>query len=472
MLNTLPKRLFAGTLVALSIALPVAVSAAQTVAISATTGVANVTNGDTSYSSAVSASYNQIVKVQVEYTNDEAAGSSLVANNVTLKINLPTTTAKTQTVTSTVGGTNTNTVNGSAVVNLAQAGFLQYIPGSAQARITETDGTVTPVEVVPDGVITGSGYVINNGNPCQSAAVAIEARVMVPGVSMTKQVADLSQANPAWVTSDTANPGDTLQYLLSYENTGNVDENAVVIRDILPAGLTLVPNSTKLTDQSHPSGEILNDADGVVTGGGINVGEFGPTEPAYITFKVTVPAVAQLACGENTFTNVALATPQGMGQYSGMATTTVNKTCSTPSTPTYACTSLGVTTSGKTATISNFQESAANGATFNGATINWGDGATTPSTKDVKGQTHTYADGTWTITATANFTVNGASKSVSSTGCTQTVSFTTPPTTPPTITPPTTLVNTGPGDVIGIVGLVTIAGAIAHNLFLRRFARR
>jgi uncharacterized repeat protein (TIGR01451 family) len=48
-----------------------------------------------------------------------------------------------------------------------------------------------------------------------------------------------------------------------------------------------------------------------------------------------------------------------------------------------------------------------------------------------------------------------------------------PATTTSTTTTPTTLVNTGPGDVIGLFSGVTIAGAFAHRLFLsRRLARR
>lgn len=48
----------------------------------------------------------------------------------------------------------------------------------------------------------------------------------------------------------------------------------------------------------------------------------------------------------------------------------------------------------------------------------------------------------------------------------------TPPTTPPQ-TPPTTLVNTGPGDVIGIFSAVSVAGALGYRIYLsRRLARQ
>lgn len=50
---------------------------------------------------------------------------------------------------------------------------------------------------------------------------------------------------------------------------------------------------------------------------------------------------------------------------------------------------------------------------------------------------------------------------------------TTPPSTTPPVTPPTTLVNTGPGSVVGLFAGVTVAGAVLHRLFFsRRLARK
>jgi uncharacterized repeat protein (TIGR01451 family) len=471
-LNNLPKRFIAGGIIALGIALPVAASAAQTVNISATSGVANVTAGDTNYNGSTNASYDQVVKVEVAYTNDEAAGSKLVANDLHVKINIPTTAGATQTITTTTSGSNTNTVNGKAVVNLAQAnGYLQYIPGSAQARITETNGTIENV-VIPDSEIESTaGYAIDNGDPCQSAAVAVEARVMVPGVKITKQVEEANQSN-AWTTQNTANPGDTLKYLITYENTGNTTQDQVIVRDNLPPEMTLVPNTTIVTDGSHPTGQLLADND--ITDGGENLGNFAPGIIAYVTLEVKVPAAAQLACGQTEFRNVGLVQPQGMQQYINTATTDVNKSCTTAPAANYTCDSLNVTPGdNRTVTLSGFQETATNGATYADTVIDWGDTASL-TTNNVNGQTHQYAAyGTYTVSAVVHFNVNGSDQSTGSTNCTKTVTFTAPTTstTSTTAATPTALVNTGPGSVIALFGLTTVAGAVAHRLFSRRFAR-
>lgn len=156
-----------------------------------------------------------------------------------------------------------------------------------------------------------------------------------------------------------------------------------------------------------------------------------------------------------------------------------------------ACLNLTVVPGDLAADVSDFGQSATDGATFNGASINWGDGSTTTETANIVNQVHNYGSyGQYTITATAYFTLPGQSNQITATSqaCTQKVSFTAPivPTTPVTPTTPTTpatpatpatpvvttLVNTGPGDVLAIVGLAVVLGGVAHNLLMRRLARR
>jgi uncharacterized repeat protein (TIGR01451 family) len=164
---------------------------------------------------------------------------------------------------------------------------------------------------------------------------------------------------------------------------------------------------------------------------------------------------------------------------------TVTGTCqapvnfNTPEQPAYSCDLLSLTKGeDRMVTISNFQTSAKNGAVFTKADINWGDKTPLTSTDTVIGQTHTFAaDGNYTVSATAHFTVmvNGQATDVTASGpnCQQVVSFNatpppeTPPETPP-VTPPSTLVNTGAGSVVGLVATAIALGAAAHRRYLRR----
>ncbi|MGH7233842.1 MAG: hypothetical protein ACREF7_00125, partial [Candidatus Saccharimonadales bacterium] len=193
-----------------------------------------------------------------------------------------------------------------------------------------------------------------------------------------------------------------------------------------------VKNSTVLLDSA---GNVLKSsangtlADTVTMGaGGIDIGSLGESVQEYLEFK------AQVSCP-----NI-------------------------PLTPTYACTALNVVSENDdTIKVSNFTTSQTNGATFTNATINWGDNSTPLTTTQLIGQTHQYTStGTYTITATANFNVNGNTESATSQKCAQQVSFN------PTPPPPSTLVNTGPGSVIGAFVGFTLAGTAGFMAFLRR----
>jgi PKD repeat protein len=133
--------------------------------------------------------------------------------------------------------------------------------------------------------------------------------------------------------------------------------------------------------------------------------------------------------------------------------------------PSYSCTSLTISQgSADTVTVTGFNTNATNGAVFSNATIDWGNGSSLLTTNDPVNQTYHYvADGTYTITATANFTVNGQTVSVTSNGCTQQVSFATQ----------TKLVDTGSSHTLSVFLATTALGAIAYRLFFaRRVVRR
>lgn len=138
------------------------------------------------------------------------------------------------------------------------------------------------------------------------------------------------------------------------------------------------------------------------------------------------------------------------------------------------CDSLTVTSGdNQLATITQFQTTA-NGGTFTGADINWGDGTTATAVNPVVGQAHQYANpGTYTIDVVPHFTVNGQDVTAAGPNCQQQVTFTspTPPATTTSSTTPTTpasLVNTGAGSVIAVFGIAAIAGTFGYRYFLRR----
>lgn len=476
--NSLPKRIVASAIVALAFALPAATFAADMVTIEGSMGVVNVTTGGTKYAESTTASYNQVVKLQVYYHNRENPDSGKIANNLNVKINIPSTPGTTQTQTATIKADNSNTVTDTTTVKLDRSdAYLQYIPGTAVWRHnvgTNEDVKVVDTTVSDDIVTSGTGLVLENEKPCYnfSATVTVMARVMIPGTKVVKQVEKASETDK-WATTNSANPGETLKYMISYQNTGNTTAKDVIVRDNLPPYLTYVPGTTKIVNGSHPASNPAIDDTNKLTTDGIVIGDYAPGAVAYVTFEAKIADEAKMPCGVTRLTNVGVAHPTGTPEYFNTAYTNVNRECKNQ--PKYSCDLLTVTKGDNRKITASVAYTGTNGATLKTVTYNFGDGST-PLTTDKTNVTYTYAkDGTYAVTATLTFSVNGADKTgVTSAACAQSVTFTTPtpPVTPP-VTPPTVLPSTGAGSVVGIAAAAMAVGTIGYRLFVsRKLARR
>jgi PKD repeat protein len=134
------------------------------------------------------------------------------------------------------------------------------------------------------------------------------------------------------------------------------------------------------------------------------------------------------------------------------------------------CNLITIDGDNKTVRVTNV-DYAAGSAKINKLNLDFGDGAKDYINLNQLPVSHTYsADGTYLVRATLDTSVGN----ITSDKCTSSITFkgnTKPPVTPP-VTPPTTLVNTGPGDVIGIFALVTLVGAVAHRVYTKVLARK
>jgi hypothetical protein len=202
-------------------------------------------------------------------------------------------------------------------------------------------------------------------------------------------------------------------------------------------------------------------------------------------FQYTVPGGTQTLSDSIVTTGAPIGTQHPDGNVWGCwdqrvwVGLTVEVTEVTPPQPTYKCDMLDVTPGdNRTVRISQFKQSATNGATFKDVVINWGDNSQEFVGVSPVDQTHQYgANGTYIITATAQFMVNGQTVSATSAACKKVVKFennqpVTPPATVTGTTPtPTALPNTGPGDLLGLFAATTVAGSAAYQL-RSRVARR
>jgi hypothetical protein len=237
-----------------------------------------------------------------------------------------------------------------------------------------------------------------------------------------------------------SNTSTATAYSINADPT-TVSANAVVNLNTSES-ITYESGSTELLDANN---NVIKDLPDGITQGGVNIGDIAASGTEFVQFNAKV-------------------------------------NCPPQQTPCYTCTDLGLTAEdNRTVKISNFATTQMGGATYTSAVIDWGDN-TTETFASPEGQTHQYAaNGTYTVTATANFNVGGQNKTATGVKCAQSVTFsaTTPPTvTPPVVTPPapaapTTLVNTGPGSAVGLFAATTLSGAAFYRrLLARRLSRQ
>lgn len=449
------------------VALPINSVMAADVTIEGSIGVANQTKGETTYKPSTNAKYDEVVKFSVYYHNRQLPDSNKVAEDLKIKVDMPTAAGTSQVVKVTIKGSNTNTVTDTATVNLDRADArLEFIPGSVYW--THNTGTRENIqktsEKINDSIIL-NGTVLEDVKPCHEfeATVSFMARVKIPSVSITKKVR-AAGTNDAAAVNLSAQPNARLEYLITVKNLGNDTLSNVMVRDALPAGLTFVPGTVKLFNGPNPSGVTINND--YLFKGGVSAGSMGPGATVYFTFIATTPTADKLACGANAFKNVAVVDTDQTGEYNNNSIVTVNKECA--NVPTYKCDSLTIAKkAGRQITVDSLKYTVTGGATFKNVSYDWGDGTTPMVTDKVTGVDHTYAkDGEYNVVATVNFTVNGQVKSAT---CTAKVIYQNgTPVTPTTPETPTVLPNTGVGSVIGLFAAISVAGAIAHRIVLAR----
>jgi uncharacterized repeat protein (TIGR01451 family) len=89
-----------------------------------------------------------------------------------------------------------------------------------------------------------------------------------------------------WDVWTVARPGDTLDCMIRFHNSGDSTLKSVVVGDNLPHYVAYVPGSTWLKNGNHPSG-ISIDSDNI-SQGGIDVGHYGPGAVGYVRFAAKV----------------------------------------------------------------------------------------------------------------------------------------------------------------------------------------
>ena len=358
---------------------------------------------------------------------------------------------------------------------------LSYVPGSARIYNNgyAAGGNGQPL---PDDIATSTGTKIGYAKAgdgiipgCFQYLSYVEFKVKptfeTPANFDVKKTVRLSDStDKTWKETADAKPGQKVDFQIEFNNTSQTTLPHVVIRDMLPTGLTYVPGTTWL----HNANGTRQVSDGVTTDG-LDVGGYAPQGNAFVKFTAQVAANDKLSvCGVNTLKNIASAETSG-SKKEDTANVTVTKTCAPeqPKPETYVCTSL--TKISKTADTYEFNVKAtySSNVTVKEVRVDFGD---TQSTIVDYGTTvsHTYTKpGTYTAVGYVTFDVNGKTvANITSDTCKATVEVaapTTPPTTPET---PAEMPSTGPVEIVGGLFGSSALGLGAHSWLASRRAYR
>ena len=214
---------------------------------------------------------------------------------------------------------------------------IRIVSGSATIHSNgAVNGTKMPDELFTTGA--NLGYDSLNGEipGClpYSGYVSYKVKIVQPNFEVSKKVSK-SGAND-WQESISAKPGETVDYLIEYKNTGSTDQNDVVLKDTLPEGMTYVEGSSSIANASN-NFTPTKISDGITSGGYI-IGNYTPGSNAYVKFSAKMPSSEQLPCGDSKLTNKATASTAN-GSKDDTADVTTNKECK----PSYSCDALTIT---------------------------------------------------------------------------------------------------------------------------------
>ncbi len=417
----------------------------------ADTRIANVTQGDESYSDSVDAKVDDIVKVQLWYHNMEDWDSGKTANNLRASVDIPKSQGQDQTITASLSADNqldfTPASNFSADVSLSlDHAFLEYEEGTAKWRHNQgaadgRDECITKHEPIPDDdpndcyvtesisddIVSEGGVLIEDEYQPSfeyQSTITVEARVRADAVKINKEVRNVSEGEEDFSVENTASPGDELEYRIRFENMGNTVLEDVMVGDNLPKYTSYVEDSTRLINM-NTGAEGRDIENNNVTRGGINVGHYEPGSVGYVDLRAEIDPINVFEqCGIYTLHNVGVVRPDGMNEFYNTAHTDVEIPCEDPEVDKFArCVDLNASaTSGEPGLEVDFEaEFDVDNLELEGFTISYGDG----NTDQVTGTTasHIYENvGEYEARVTSMITDDGA-KDVGHDDCVATITI-------------------------------------------------
>lgn len=273
--------------------------------------------------------------VYVYFHNNAAANLNLVATNTRMNTQLPSQLeANTKaSISAKVMADNANPkkVWDEAHVTATEKVALKYVANSATiySKGAVNGQKLNSNEFLTSGALIGYNALDGKVPGCNQFAGYVTYDFVVesvnkPNFTIAKTVSlhDKKQFGENVNTTD----NQIVDFKLVYTNTGNTTQKDVIIKDILPTGLTYVEGST-LVANKNSNGKPVKVSDNIVTTG-INIGTYAPGANAFILFSAKVN---DFACGQQVeITNYAQAITKDGTKHDSAKVTVKTETCPTP----------------------------------------------------------------------------------------------------------------------------------------------
>ncbi len=255
--------------------------------------------------------------VRMYVHNNAASNLNLTAENVRAYVVLPTDTATSITVSGKIYSSNakpTTVWDETTFVSKNGEKFnLAYVDGSAKYYNTK-DKQLRTFNLNANNLLTSKGELLGYDQMdgkipgCSEYSGYLTFHVKAqfaakPNIEISKEVK--INGTDTWSETLKAKAGDTVRYRIHVKNTGNTTLDNLVVRDILPTGLTYVKGSTTIVNTAHPKGVALSD--GIVTDKGINLGQYAAGAGAWLYFNATVDKAVSEKCENSTLRNIVQA---------------------------------------------------------------------------------------------------------------------------------------------------------------------
>jgi len=228
--------------------------------------VKNLTKNDFSFSKSTTASQGDRLafSLKVDSTGNAAAQNVTVSDSLPFQLSY-------------IAGS--TKVDGSSVSDGITSGGINL--GSMNQGSSRNVTFEATVNANTNITVTNTGLVMaNNVSQKQdTATVCIVGIVQNANLAIAKTVRNVSNNEFIFSESTTAKEGETVQFNLRIDSTGNATAQNVMVRDSLPFQLSYVAGSTKVDGNSVADG---------ITSGGINIGSMNQGAAHSITFDATV----------------------------------------------------------------------------------------------------------------------------------------------------------------------------------------